>query len=120
MKIYICPVCGNVIFLMDGDIKRVRCCGTEMVEMKANDVEASIEKHIPYCEVTKDMVKVRVGETIHPMDKDHYIMWIAIVNDDKYEIKSFNPGDEPVCEFNYTSGTVYAYCNKHGLWKKEL
>ena len=31
----------------------------------------------------------------------------------------FKPGDEAVAKFCYHPGTViYAYCNKHGLWKK--
>ena len=121
MKIYICPVCGNVIFLMDGDVSNVRCCGSELIELKANVKDAAIEKHVPYCEVNDNKVKVSVGEVEHPMDLDHYIMWIAIVYDNKYEIKSLKPGDSPCVDFNYYKDSdVYAYCNKHGLGKKEI
>ena len=31
--------------------------------------------------------------------------------------KDLKPTDEPIAEFDYSNGTVYAYCNLHGLWK---
>ena len=36
----------------------------------------------------------------------------------KYLLK---PNDEPKAVFNYEKDAIiYAYCNKHGLWKKEI
>ena len=36
----------------------------------------------------------------------------------KYLLK---PNDEPKAIFDYEKdSTIYAYCNKHGLWKKEI
>ena len=33
----------------------------------------------------------------------------------------FKIGDEAKAEFNYVPGsTIYAYCNKHSLWKKDV
>ena len=33
----------------------------------------------------------------------------------------FKPGDEPVAHCKYVPGsTIYAYCNKHSLWKKDV
>lgn len=50
MKFYKCPICGNIITVIDGDIKRIRCCGKEMEELVANSVDASVEKHVPVVE----------------------------------------------------------------------
>ena len=36
---YKCPVCGNVIEVVNGDVNRVRCCGQELVLLEANTVE---------------------------------------------------------------------------------
>jgi len=37
------------------------------------------------------------------------------------EITYLEPGMEPKAEFNETeSGTVYEYCNLHGLWKVDF
>lgn len=121
MKFYVCPVCGNVIYMMNGDVSRVKCCGKEMALLVPNTVDASHEKHVPLCNVSQNKIEVEVGEVMHPMESDHYIMWIAVVKDKNVEIVHFNPGDEPKWTFDYTEGSiVYAYCNKHGLWKKEI
>ena len=29
IRFYKCPVCGNIVELVEGDIKRTRCCGQE-------------------------------------------------------------------------------------------
>ena len=65
-----------------------------------------------------DEIIVSVGSVAHPMDDDHYINWIALVNDDVVTRVNLNPNDEPEARFPYTKGSiVYAYCDKHGLWK---
>ena len=47
MKFYKCPICGNIITVIEGDINKVRCCGKEMEELKANTIDAATEKHVP-------------------------------------------------------------------------
>ena len=117
---YRCPKCGNIIYVVNGDISRVRCCGVELVELHANDADAAVEKHVPYCEVKDNKINVTIGEVEHPMDEDHYIEWIAMVRDDKVIFNYLKPGDSPKARFCYKdNSTIYAYCNKHGLWKKE-
>ena len=118
---YKCPICGNVVYVMNGDINRVRCCGKEMLELVANIEDASMEKHVPYCSVNDNILEVKVGEVEHPMEDEHYIMWIAMVKGSNVYIKHFEPNEEPVARFEYNDNvTIYAYCNKHGLWKKDL
>lgn len=121
MKLYLCPVCGNVIYMMNGDVGNLKCCSREMMELKPNSVDASLEKHVPLCEINGDKVNVKVGEIMHPMDSDHYIMWVILDNGTSIEIVHFKPGMDAVTTFNYVKGSIiYAYCNKHGLWKKEI
>ena len=43
-----CPICDNIIELIDGDVQHITCCGRKMEEMKANTTDAATEKHIPY------------------------------------------------------------------------
>ena len=74
---YRCPICGNVIGLIEGDSNNIKCCGQKMELIVANSVEASTEKHKPVYEKVEDEIVVRVGEIEHPMEKDHYIQWIA-------------------------------------------
>jgi len=121
MKFYICPVCGNVIYMMNGEISRVKCCGEVMEELVPNTVDASAEKHLPFCKIDNDKVVVSIGEEIHPMEDDHYIMWVLSQNGKNISFVKFDSTDEAECEFNYEKGMViYSYCNKHKLWKVEL
>ncbi len=121
MKLYVCPICGNVIYLVEGNSSLLRCCGREMVLLEPNTEDAALEKHVPYCTVEGDKVKVTVGEVVHPMDKDHYIGWIAMKHKNVVTVVWLKPGDSPEAIFDYKKGSViYAYCNKHGFWKTEI
>ena len=86
--------------------------------IKSNSVDAAFEKHVPVLEKKDTKVTVVVN---HVMEEDHYIEWISIVSDEKECTTYFKPGDEPVAHCKYVPGsTIYAYCNKHGLWKKDV
>lgn len=118
---YRCPICGNVIELVDGDINHMRCCGQEMELMVANTQDAAVEKHVPVYEKVEDEIVVKVGEVDHPMEKDHYIMWVAQVNDNQVSRVTLYPEQGINVRFKYIpNSTIYAYCNKHGLWKVEV
>ena len=117
---YKCPICGNIIGLIDGDINHMRCCGKEMELLVANSQDAATEKHVPVYEKDGDEIIVRVGEVEHPMVEDHYIMWIAQVSDNQTTRIRLHPNQKPEVRFKYIpESTIYAYCNKHGLWKTE-
>ena len=121
VNFYKCPLCGNVIELMEGNIKRIKCCGQEMELINANTVDAAVEKHVPVYEIVGDTLIVRVGEVEHPMSEEHYIMWVLLVTEDKNYRVELKPGDKPVVKLPYVKdSTLYAYCNLHGLWKNEV
>ena len=118
---YRCPICGHVIGLIEGDSNNIKCCGQKMELIVANSVEASTEKHKPVYEKVEDEIVVRVGEIEHPMEKDHYIQWIAQMNDNQTTRIRLYPEQETTVRFKYIPGaTLYAYCNKHGLWETEV
>ncbi len=94
------------------------CCDEPMKELTPNSVDAAIEKHVPNYTVEGDKIIVTVN---HVMEDEHYIEWIAMCSDKKECTKYLNPGDEAKVTFKYVPGsTIYAYCNKHGLWKNEV
>ena len=89
------------------------------IEIKANTIDAALEKHIPVYEIKNNEISVTVGSIEHPMTSNHYIMWIALVKDEKIILKELSPNDKPTAIFEYEKGSeIYAYCNLHGLWKK--
>ena len=55
------------------------------------------------------------------MEEDHYIQWIALVSERQTTRIRLLPEEPSEVKFDYIPNSViYAYCNKHGLWKKEV
>jgi len=122
-KFYLCPVCGKVIGLIHDTGVPTICCGKEMQQLEANTTDASQEKHVPVYTVDtqEGEIVVNVGSVDHPMDKEHYIMWVAEVSDNKTTRVQLFPEQAPTVRMKHMPGaTLYAYCNKHGLWKTKV
>lgn len=101
-----CPGCGIV------------CCNESMGVLVPNSVDAAAEKHVPTYEIKGDRIEVKVN---HVMEEEHYIEWISMVNDNEECIVYFKSGMEAKADFKYVPGSVvYAYCNKHELWKTDI
>ena len=101
-----CPGCG------------IKCCDESMQVLVPNSVDAAVEKHVPTYEVKEGKIFVKVN---HVMEEEHYIEWISMVSDKKECTQYFKPGEEAQAHFKYIPcSTIYAYCNKHGLWKTEV
>ena len=122
-KFYICPHCRNIAEMIYDTNIALHCCGDEMQELCPGTVEASHEKHIPAVKAEAGKVEVNVGSVDHPMVDIHWIEWVQLVTDKGSYRKWLNPGDAPNVVFlvgDEKPLEVYAYCNLHGLWKKEL
>lgn len=127
---YRCSVCGNIVEVVHAAPGELVCCGQPMILQEANTVDAAQEKHLPVMEVLPadvcrgvDGVKVKVGEEEHPMVAGHYIEWIGIEIEDGRTGKVFlQPGDTPEVIFQTRQKVkaVSAYCNLHGLWRKDV
>ena len=96
----------------------IKCCGEEMEALSPNSVDAAIEKHVPTYEVLEGNMEVKVN---HVMEDDHYIMWIKLVYENSEQTIYFKPGEAPEAHCKYEPGMkIYAYCNKHGLWVRDV
>ena len=83
-----------------------------------NSVDAAVEKHVPTYEVEGNEIVVKVN---HVMEEEHFIEWITLVSENKEETVMLSPEKVAEARFEYIPGsTLYAYCNKHGLWKKDV
>ncbi|MCK4906747.1 MAG: desulfoferrodoxin [Spirochaetes bacterium] len=121
LELYKCDICGNITEVIVVGGGELVCCGQLMTLQEEKTADMATEKHVPVIEKTDNGYKVTVGSTLHPMQEDHYIQWIAIDADGKSQKKFLKPGDEPVAVFLTDSDKIKAteYCNKHGLWKGE-
>ena len=116
-----CLKCGATVKVLEDcscENCGIKCCGDQMVKLEPNSVDAAFEKHVPTYEIKDGRVFVRVN---HVMEEEHYIEWISVVSEGKELTKYFKPGDEPILDCEYIPGMIiYAYCNKHALWKAEV
>lgn len=123
-RFYICEHCGNIIEVINASGVNVVCCGEKMKKLEAGVVEASHEKHIPVVSVDGRYVKVTVGSVLHPMSKEHSILWVYLETDRGIQRKELAVDGAPEAVFALADDekpvAAYAYCNLHGLWKAEI
>lgn len=119
-----CPVCGSTSFTQNDSIFK---------ESEEKSSEAA-HKHIPAVSLSDTCsfipekecndVNVRIGETLHPMQDNHYIRFIDCYVDDTYVgQKKLTPGLYPASCFHLqekgSKVTIVENCNVHGYWMKE-
>ena len=109
---YICPVCGNVIHAMgDGSFS---CCGISL--LPAQEEEPDPEHRISI-ETMDDEYYVHMD---HPMNKDHYISFLAYLTSSGIQMIKLYPEQTVECRFSkHGHGKIYAYCNRHGLYAEK-
>ena len=112
-KLYVCPVCGNVIQSAGEAV--ISCCG---ITLPALDAEPADAEHACRVERVEDEYYVSVD---HEMSKTHFISFLAAIRDDGYEIKKLYPEGDCAARFK-VSGTraFYFYCNRHGLFQQPI
>ncbi len=92
----------------------ISCCDEKMTIMEVNSTDASFEKHVPTYEIKDNNLIVKVN---HVMEEKHLIKWLMFLTENKETTVYFKPGKPAEAIFPYEKGTLYAYCNEHGLWK---
>lgn len=108
-NIYVCPICSNVIHSIGKSV--ISCCGITLPVCEAEELDFNIE-------IVENEYYISIN---HPMEKDHYISFIAYVTSDRFEMVKLYP--ESIAETRFLRrghGIIYLYCNKHGLMKKRV
>ena len=110
MKLYVCPICGNVIQSSGEAV--VSCCGITLPPLVAEDPD---DDHPVRVERVEDEFFVSVS---HPMCKVHYISFMTAVQGDGCDIRKLYPESSAEARFKIRgTRTIYYYCNRHGLFK---
>lgn len=95
----------------------------DLAELNAKTVDAN-EKHVPVVEINGSLVHVKVGSIPHPMTEEHQIEYILVETDKGFYVKDLDFNTPAEATFTLTTGEkvlkVYAYCNLHGLYLKEV
>ena len=126
MSLYKCNVCGNIIEIIHAGEGQLVCCSLPMEELKEqnNDDEMN-EKHVPIVTIEGENKTIRVGSIPHPMEKEHYVVFIEAISPDKRYLKRkyLYPNDEAKMDLKhncaYDEFTARELCNIHGLWTSD-
>lgn len=115
IKIYVCPMCGNIITAAGEAV--ISCCGIVLPALEAE--EASEKCPFPLkVEEVEDEYFVSIE---HPMEKEHYISFMLSANDSRIELKKLYPEGSAEARFKIRdTKDIYYYCNKHGLYVKHI
>ncbi len=112
-KFYVCPICGNAIHALGNTV--VSCCG---ITLPALDAEQADENHAVSVQNVEDEHFITIH---HPMTKAHYISFVAYVSSDRTQMVKLYPEGNAQTRLQLRgAGTLYWYCNHHGLFKKKL
>lgn len=110
---HVCPVCGNVI-LSTGEA--VVCC--HGITLPPAEAEEADESHGIFVEAVEDEYYVTVN---HEMSKEHHISFLASVSDNGINLTKLYPEGSAEARFKINrTYAVYAYCNRHGLYKVNI
>ena len=110
-KFYVCPICGNIIHSTGNAV--VSCCGVTLPPLEAEEAD---DDHAVTIEQVEDEQFVTVR---HPMTKAHFISFVAYVTCDRVQLVKLYPEGEAQTRLQMRGpGTLYYYCNRHGLYKK--
>lgn len=122
LELYKCNVCGNIIEVINGGEGTLVCCSVPMEQLtEHNNDETMKEKHVPVVVMDGDNKIIRVGSVQHPMQKEHYIIFIEAISQDKKYLKRkyLFPEEAPQMDIqkcDYDKFLARELCNLHGLW----
>lgn len=121
IKFFLCPICGNLVLMLQDSGVTPHCCGDEMTELVPIETDGAGEKHLPVLKRLDDCkVRVEVGATPHPMTEEHHIKFIILETECGFRVRYMKPDAPAVAEFcacGEKIKAVYEFCNLHGLWK---
>ena len=112
-KFCVCPICGNVLTSIGDAV--ISCCGVALPPLEAETAE---REH----EITLERVEDETFVTLsHPMSKAHYISFLAFVSSDRVQFAKLYPEGDAQTRLQLRGhGFLYAYCNRHGLFKRKI
>lgn len=113
MKFYVCPQCGNILTsTVPTDIS---CCGKKLQMLTPQ--KATEKEKLTIEEIETDYFIT----TDHPMRKDHYISFVALLTGDSIMLhKQYPEWNVQVRMPRFGHGMLVWYCTQHGLFYQLL
>lgn len=112
-KYYVCPCCGNVL-LATGEAA-ISCCGRKLEPLSPQ--KAGDDCRLSVTEVEDEWFV----ESDHPMEKEHYISFVAFVTSDRIQLIKLYPEWALQTRLHRRGhGMLLWYCTQHGLFYQLL
>lgn len=114
---YVCPVCNNILWSMGEGC--FTCCGEKLEKAIPEQSDEIAADHVIVAAPSDGGIFVQIK---HPMEKTHSILFIAFISNlGTVQIAKLYPEQNAECRFaGFAKGTVYAFCNRHGIFSKEI
>lgn len=122
-RFFKCSHCGNLVGVINDSKVPMWCCREKMQELIAQNEDLKNEKHTPVVAIKDNVLDINVGSINHPMEENHFIEWVYVHTTRGGKRFALKPNDAPYVRVvldNEEAIAVYAYCNIHGLWVKNL
>lgn len=112
-KFYVCEKCGNLLTsIADAEIN---CCGRVLSPLSHKEPD---DAHRLNFEKIEDDYYITFR---HPMEKEHYISFVAYVRFDRVLTLRLYPEQGAEVRFpQMRGGKMYYYCNNHGLFEIKI
>ena len=113
LKFYVCPQCGNL--LTAAAPASLSCCGRTLEPLA---VQKADEAHNITLEPVEDEWFLTAA---HPMEKEHYISFAALVNGEQLTLlKRWPEWDFQARLPRRGHGLLYWHCSQHGLFRQNI
>ena len=113
LNFYICPNCGNVVTAMAE--AAVSCCGKKLPALTPQ--KAPEGERLQVERIEEDYFI----STDHPMEKGHYISFVALLTGDSILLrKQYPEWDLQLRLPAFAHGKLLWYCTQHGLFYQNI
>lgn len=113
LTFYVCPQCGNLLTATGA--ATLSCCGRTLEPLTPKTPD---EDHRLVQEVLDNEWFLTAS---HPMEKEHYLSFAALVSGDQATVVKRWPEWDFQARFPKKGhGMLYWYCTKHGLFRQAL
>ena len=113
MLFYVCPDCGNMITAMAE--ANISCCGKIMNPMKPQKADEQHKLNVEIIETDYYLT------TAHPMERQHYITFVALITTDGLTMKKLYPQWDMQTRILFRKhGRLIWHCSRHGLFYMDI
>ena len=110
---FVCPDCLNVITALGN--AHINCCGNELKPLIAGKADSEHEI------ITENVEDELFVYTRHPMEKDHYISFFALLEGGRITFSKLYPEGNAEARFKKVRRAIIVfYCTEHGLMYSEI